>query len=464
MPAEPRRARAAVVTLGCKVNRADSEAIEAALHTAGLAVVGRVADADVVIVNTCTVTGEADAKARKAVRRAAARSGAVVIATGCLAAVDAASLEGLGDAVVVEAVKERVAALAARVTRAEPDGVEPAPPDVLRRAGHPRSRTRVAVKVQDGCDHRCAYCIVPDARGPARSEPLEEVVACVSRLVSEGTREVVLTGVDIGRWRGPDGDGLAGLVRAVASTGVERIRISSIEPLDLTDRLLRALASVPAVMPHLHVPLQSGSDRTLEAMGRGYRASEYADVLARARAAMPGLAVTTDVIAGFPGETDDDAAASLDFVERCGFARLHVFRYSRRAGTPAAAMSQVDARVVAARAAALRSLGDRMAAAYRASRIGGAADVLVESVSGGIAVGTSEDHLRVAVAGGGGARPGEVVRVVLGRAEGAVLDGVPVATAEPPAVAAGSGSIVVTLGEVATETMTDEESDPVGAG
>jgi threonylcarbamoyladenosine tRNA methylthiotransferase MtaB len=276
------------------------------------------------------------------------------------------------------------------------------------------------VKVQDGCDNRCAYCIVPDARGVPRSVPAEYVVARVAGLHASGTAEVVLTGVNIGTYGAEGAPDLAALVKLVAATGVRRIRISSIEPPDLSERLLEVLAALPAVAPHLHVPLQSGCDRTLAAMGRRYDTASYACRLSLARDALPGLAVTSDVIAGFPGETDEDFAASAGFIEACGFAKLHVFRYSRRSGTPAAtAPDQVTPAVKAVRARTLREMSGRFERAHANARAGQPAMLLVEAVRDGCARGTTEDYLRVS-AESPGARAGDLVRVVLGQtADGA---------------------------------------------
>jgi threonylcarbamoyladenosine tRNA methylthiotransferase MtaB len=425
-------ARVAIRTLGCKVNRSESDQLAEQLLASGIAVIDDEAASDVIVINSCTVTGEADAKTRKAVRRALAAQGApTVIVTGCLAALDPSGVEALGRRVVVVSDKSTVAAQVLRVLKSECLGdaggtlrsgkASAGDPSPLRgspglqnlAAGAPGtpgsptsapSRTRATVKVQDGCDHRCAYCIVPDARGSARSVPADVVVAHVAELAAGGTAEVVLTGVNIGRYAdtgdhaaaaAPD---LAALITQVAATGIRRIRISSIEPLDLTPRLLDTLAGTPAVMPHLHVPLQSGCDETLRAMLRGYDRAAYAGALARARAALPGLAVTADVIAGFPGESDAHFEQTLAFVEECAFTRLHVFRYSRRAGTPAATMTgQVPPRTIAARATALRVLGERLADAHAARRVGGEAEVLVEKVDGRTAEGTSEDYLRTHV-------------------------------------------------------------------
>jgi threonylcarbamoyladenosine tRNA methylthiotransferase MtaB len=402
-----------VRTLGCKVNRSESEALAEALGTLGVTVSPDGNAVGCVVVNTCTVTAEADAKARKEVRRALEATCGPVVATGCLAAVDSASLRAIDPRVVVEPDRSRLArTVAALLLQVAPDRARRSTGPPARAAA---GRTRALVKVQDGCDNRCAYCIVPDARGLPRSVPADAIVCRTRALVTAGTAEVVLTGVNIGRYRdGAGGLDLAALVSRVAATGIARIRLSSIEPPDVSARLLEVLAATPAVVPHLHVPLQSGSDRVLAAMGRRYDTAGYAAVLGAARGALPGLAVTTDVIAGFPGETGDDFAGTLESVERCGFAGLHVFRYSARAGTPAAdAPDQVPAGVRSERARLLRDLGERLRARYARSRDGGSATLLVEALAGdGVARGTTEDHLRVSAALRG-ARVGELVPVRL---------------------------------------------------
>lgn len=413
---EPRTLAVAFKTFGCKVNRVESEQAAADLLGWGVRIVAE-EEAAVVVINTCTVTGEADRKARKAVRHALGLPQApLVVATGCLAALGAEELSALGERVVVEAdherVAERVAALLDPNGRT-PDARTPATASAPPRAGE-GFRTRAAVKVADGCDAFCAYCIVPYARGGPRSVPLAEVTAEVERLASAGIAEVVLTGINIGRYADGAHD-LASLVRQVAATGVPRIRISSIEPLDLTPALLDTLSATPALCPHLHVPLQSGSNAVLRSMGRSYTAEEFSERIAAARAAIPGLAVTTDVMAGFPGETAEDAAAALEACERIGFSRLHVFRYSKREGTRAAAMKdQVPAEESASRAAALRALDARLRERYAQARVGGLADVLVEEVdpATGTLTGTTGDYLTVRIEGGGH-QAGEIVQVRL---------------------------------------------------
>jgi threonylcarbamoyladenosine tRNA methylthiotransferase MtaB len=417
------RAGVAVKTLGCKVNQAESDAIAAALVASGTAPVAE-RDASVVVINTCTVTGEADRKARKAIRHALALPGApTVVVTGCLAAVDPVGVAALGERVVVEPDKDRVSGRVASLTGTAAGPSDPA--GMLART----SRSRVQVKVQDGCDTYCAYCIVPYARGVPRSVRAQAVVADVSRLVTEGVSEVVLTGINIGSY-GADGVGLPALLEAVAATGVPRLRLSSIEPGDVTADLLAVAAATPAFCRHLHIPLQSGADRTLAAMGRPYDTRAYADAVARAREALPGLALSTDIIVGFPGETDADDETSRAFVEAVGFSRLHVFRYSLRAGTPAAERGdQVPAPDKAARGAAMRAIGDAGARRYAAAAVGSRVELLVERVlpvPGGSSVraeGTTREYLRMSVPVAS-ARPGDLLAAVVdGPGTGGLVEG-----------------------------------------
>ncbi len=385
--------RVAFVTLGCKVNQTESEAIAEGLQTSCSADPGA---ADVVVVNTCTVTGEADHKARKAVRHALGLPRSpVVIVTGCLAVLDADGLRALGERVVVEPDKELVAARVTEVLGA------PSSPAASETSRHP-GRTRAQLKVEDGCDAFCAYCIVPYARGLPRPVPVARVVAEAERLVVGGASEIVLTGINIGRYD-DDGVRLPELLARVAAAGVPRIRLSSIEPRDVDERLLEAAASTPAFCAHLHIPLQSGSDSVLRRMGRPYDAATFGAVVARARTAFPGIAVTTDVIVGFPGETDAEFAETMVFAEEMGFSRLHVFRYSARSGTPAAAMpGQVAPAIKAERSAALRALGGQLAATYASSRVGTPAELLVERTAAGpggvtIVEGLTREYVRARV-------------------------------------------------------------------
>ncbi|MBN2848323.1 MAG: MiaB/RimO family radical SAM methylthiotransferase [Coriobacteriia bacterium] len=364
--------RVAFVTLGCKVNQAETDTIASVLP--GTQVVRQQADADIIVINTCTVTGEADHKARKAVRHALGQPGnPTVIVTGCLAAIDPAGVAALGERVIAEPDKERV-----RACLAELAGATGTPT-----TGRATSRARVQLKVEDGCDAFCSYCIIPYARGVPRAVPLTEIVTAAAALAAEGVAEVVLAGINIGRYE-DRGATLADVLEAVAATGVPRVRISSIEPGDIDDRLLEAAARTPAFCRHLHVPLQSGSDAVLVRMGRPYTTAGFADRVAAAREALPGVAISTDVIAGFPGETDAEHAQTLESITASGFSRLHVFRYSARAGTPAAAMAgQVPPPVRAARAAELRAAGERLAGRAASAASGHLAELLVERVRPG---------------------------------------------------------------------------------
>ena len=417
--------RVAFVTLGCKVNQAESDTIASVLP--GAQVVREQVDADIIVVNTCTVTGEADHKARKAVRHALGQPRRpIVIVTGCLAALDAAGIAALGDRVIAEPDKERVRERVRELAHVRASDNAAGPDGALRATG----RARVQLKVEDGCDAFCSYCIIPYARGVPRAVPLAEVVASAQALAAAGVAEVVLAGINIGRYD-DRGATLADVIEAVAATGIPRIRISSIEPGDLDARLLESAARTRAFCRHLHVPLQSGSDGVLARMGRPYTTAVFAQRLQAAREALPGVAISTDVIAGFPGETDAEHAETLAFVEGEGFSRLHVFRYSARTGTPAAAMTvQTPPPVRAARASELRDLGQRLADQAVRSAEDTLAEVLVERVRAGgydglrRVEGTTREYLRVEVAHED-AVTGELLRVRLGRpGPTGVLEGV----------------------------------------
>lgn len=383
----------ALVNLGCRVNRVELDAIASELEALGCAVVAEEA-ADLVVVNTCAVTGEAEAKARKAVRHAAALpQSPLVLATGCVASLFAPELDALGPSVHVEPTKARVASRALELLGIG-DGsacaAACARPDAPGHAVTPTGRMRPGLKIQDGCDHRCTYCIVWKARGPATSTPAGDVVERVRSLADEGAREVVLTGIDLGRYE-DGGLDLAGLLRRVLDeTPIGRVRLSSVEPAGVTPGLLDVMArSGGRVAPFLHIPLQSGCDETLARMGRPYAVEEYRRVVDAARSAVPGLAIACDLIVGFPGETDGEFGRSLASCREIGFAKMHVFRYSRRPGTPAATMpGQVAPETSAERSRLMREMAAESRRAYVGSLVGTEQLVLVErrdrGVSGGL--------------------------------------------------------------------------------
>lgn len=350
-------------------------------------------EASAVVVNTCAVTGEAQTKARKAVRHAAFLPQLpLVVATGCVASLFSDDLSGIAPNVVVESDKGRVAHVVAEGLRRGGDGATGARPALVTPT--PTGRTRPGVKIQDGCDNRCTYCIVWKARGPSRSVDPGVVVEEVRAAVAHGAHEVVLTGINLGGYcaragmrelRLPDL-----LDHVLDATDVERLRLSSLEPPDVTADLLRVMvASDGRIAPFLHVCLQSGCDETLHRMGRVYRSDLYRRATDAAREALPEVALGTDLIVGFPGETDDEFARSYAFCEETGFARMHVFRYSRRPGTVAAtAAGQVDPRVMATRSRELRELARRMRHAEAARLVGTEQLVVVQypgrGVSGGL--------------------------------------------------------------------------------
>jgi len=402
LPSDVPQSSFEIVTLGCKVNQVESEEIAATLMGCGMP---RDREApSLVVVNTCCVTADAEKKSRKAVRRAV-RAGSDVVITGCLAVIDPEGVRGLAPDVRTVCEKAKVVDV---VLETLGRSIEDCCP--VDRTG-PGFHTRVMVKVQSGCDARCAYCIVPDARGKPVSMDVASVVDEVRRLVETGVREVVLTGTNIGRHR----SGVATLVKEVAGTGIERLRLSSIEPMDLTDEVLDVLTSVGCIAPHLHVPLQSGSAAVLGNMGRGYGPDDFAERVSAAQAAIPGLAVATDILVGFPGETERDVDDTEHLVRALGLTRLHVFRYSPRVGTPAADMPlQVDESTKRLRAKRLRDVDAELRAAHMVSMVGSKVVVLVERViHPGVGRGTSGEYLQVEVERPGIA-VGDLVDVVLG--------------------------------------------------
>ena len=374
-----------VQNLGCRVNRVESDAIVSALVAEGFCV-GEAAEADLVVVNTCAVTGEAEAKTRKAVRRALALPRAPhVVVTGCAVNLHPGELAALSERVVEEPAKAAVARRA-RELLAPAGGLEPAPsPAPAAPPTEFLGRSRLGVKIQDGCNNRCSYCIVWKARGRERSEPAEAVLEQVRRAAAGGVPEVVLTGVNLAAYRAADGGGagtgLEGLLaRILAETDIRQVRLSSLEPMDLRPALLELMAASDGrIAPYLHLPLQAGSTATLRRMRRPYTAEEYERLAARCRELVPGVAISCDVIVGFPGETEDEFAETRALCERVGFSKMHVFRYSARPGTPAAtAPDQVPPPVMAARSAELRALAAEMTRSDAARRVGTVERAVIE--------------------------------------------------------------------------------------
>ena len=404
--------RVAFATLGCRLNQVDSQQLQSALEARGFATVPFGAPADVVVVNTCTVTARAEVSDRQAIRRARrANPDARVVVTGCWAQTSAAEVarEAGVDLIVGNADKERLPALleevlsgpraTARVEVGDLRGARIGAVDARPRA---LGRSRAFVKIQDGCQHRCAFCIVPRARGASRSLDPRIVTDQVRLLVEAGRPEVTLTGIDLGHY-GADlvpRTSLAALLRGLVEIeGLRWLRLSSMLPAYFTEDVLDVLTGAPAIAPHFHVPLQSGSDGVLRAMRRPYNVAMYRALVDRLARAIPMLGLGADVIAGFPGESEQDAAATEALIDALPFTYLHVFPYSERAGTEAAGRpGRVDRTTIARRAARLRVLGAAKSAAFRRSLVGQTDDVLVletrDRATGGL-VGLTGNYVEV---------------------------------------------------------------------
>jgi threonylcarbamoyladenosine tRNA methylthiotransferase MtaB len=368
-----------IVTFGCRLNTYESEVMR------GLARTAPDAEADTVIVNTCAVTLEAERQARQAIRRLAReRPAARIVVTGCAAQIDPAAWAALPNVHRVLGNTEKLQ------PESWTDGAGSRVGDIMaarETAAHLvtefSGRARAFVQVQQGCDHRCTFCIIPFGRGPNRSVPIGAVVAQVRALVEAGFREVVLTGVDIASY-GPDlpgRPGLGQLVRRLLAQVPElgRLRLSSLDPAAIDADLWRLIEAEPRLMPHLHLSLQAGSGLILKRMKRRHSPADAARVIGRARALRPGIAIGADLIAGFPTETDALFRETLEFVETNALPFLHVFPYSERPGTPAARMPSVPKPVRKERAARLREAGQASARAFFATQHGRVVSILAET-------------------------------------------------------------------------------------
>ena len=421
MPAELNAARTvSFATLGCRLNQVDTQQIQTLLEARGFRTVSIDEPADVVVVNTCTVTARAELSDRQAIRRAARVSPrAKLVVTGCWAQTSPGEVAGLADVdlVVGNADKHRLPELIDRVgaERVQVSDIGEVRALEVTPAARLGGRSRAFLKVQDGCQHRCAFCVVPLARGASRSLEPAVVLDQARQLVGEGHPEIVLTGVDLGHY-GADlmpRTSLAALVQALADiSGLRWVRLSSLLPAYFTPELLEVLTASPAVAPHFHIPLQSGSDRVLKAMRRPYNTRMYRALVDRLAAARPRLGLGADVIAGFPGETEEDFAETATLVRDLPFSYLHVFPYSARAGTEAAGLGgRVDAHVATRRSALLRDIGRAKSDAFRRGLIGHVEDVLVletaDRVTGGL-VGLTGNFVEAVFAG-----PAELMRTLV---------------------------------------------------
>lgn len=398
--------KVAFKTLGCRLNQAETDQMAEDLMAIGFEVVDESGCPDVVVVNTCTVTSEATRGSRRSsVKAAGSNPGALVVVAGCYSAAEpqeAAEIPGVG-LVIDNDGKDSIARLVATRLGIDRTPKKPSPLGIPKKLSV-TGRTRINLKVQTGCDEWCTFCIIPRTRGPLRSLPLDDVLAQARQKADEGARELVLTGVHLGKYGWdegrPDDDLLALLEGLLAIEGLNRIRLSSILSRHLTPRVLALIAQEHKICRFLHVPLQAGSDDVLERMNRPYRIDDYLDAIGRAKDQIEGLSLSTDVIVGFPGETNDQFARTMHICEQIGFMKLHVFRYSPRPGTPSASWpDQIPESDKKARSKELIALGRSMRQDFAESHVGSRREVLIEGqVNSGDLVGHTDDFLRITFA------------------------------------------------------------------
>jgi threonylcarbamoyladenosine tRNA methylthiotransferase MtaB len=400
----------AFYTLGCKVNQSDSASMENLFAKAGYTVVPFEEGADVIVINTCVVTNTGQRKSRQMINRAIRHNPeALVVVAGCYpqtAPEEVAAITGVDLLIgnqdrphIVELVEE---ALHKSVvdTKMHVHKLESNTRFEELEGGNEEHKTRAYLKIQEGCNQFCTYCIIPYARGPLRSRSLSNITSEVEKLVQNGYKEVVLIGIHLGCYGHDFADGTT-LYDAVAAAlkvqGLQRLRLGSLESVEVEDRLLKLMVTDKRFCMHLHLPLQTGCDKILKAMHRPYDTKKFAALLAHIRVLAPEIALTTDVIVGFPGETDEDFKTTCAFAESCGFAKMHIFPYSERKGTPAAQMpAKVPENIKAARAKELAAIDERLHKKYREEFIGKTVRVLWEQpTKDGLIEGLSDNYLRI---------------------------------------------------------------------
>ena len=401
---------AAFHTLGCKVNQYDTQAMLEKFRAAGYEIVPFDADADVYVINTCTVTGTGDKKSLQLARRLRREHpDSALILAGCLAQRKPEDLLETGARLVIgtqhrgEVVELLEKALRENTSINAVNELNATTPFEPLTITSQEEHTRATLKIQEGCNNHCTYCIIPYARGPVRSLPKTAAVAQTAQLRQEGYRELVLTGIEISGW-GHDlktGETLIDLLEAVsAAAGDMRLRLGSLEPRTVTEDFCRRAAATGQVCRHFHLSLQSGCDRTLARMNRKYNTAEFLACVERLRRYFPGCALTADMITGFPGETEADQAAAVAFLEQVGFAAVHVFPYSRRPGTKADAMpEQLSHAVKSARAHEAQRVADACKQRYLVQQVGQTLPVLFETEHDGSWVGHSDNYCLVRAAG-----------------------------------------------------------------
>lgn len=431
-------AKIAFYTLGCKVNQADTASMENLFLRSGHQLVSFDGEADVYIINTCVVTNTGQRKSRQTIHRAIRKNpNALIVVTGCYpqtAAEEVKAIAGvdmiIGNqdrAQIVQLVEER---LAHRQTDTL-DAVHKLTASTAfeeMAAGDITDKTRAFLKIQEGCNQFCTYCIIPYARGPLRSRSLESIRTETQRLISAGFKEIVLIGIHLGCYgkENPDGPTLYDAVKTVLDVpGVQRLRLGSLESVEVEPRLLTLMQEDARFCRHLHLPLQSGCDKTLQAMHRPYTTAKFKTLLADIKTKVPDIAITTDVIAGFPGETEADFETTCKFAESCGFSKMHIFPFSARKGTPAEKFAgAVTEAVKKERADILGKIDETMHKAFLQAMVGQTAEVLFEQPAGeDYFEGLTGNYQRVFVKSGGRNLGGEILPVKITAFDGEKLLG-----------------------------------------
>ena len=407
----------AFYTLGCKVNQSDTASMEGIFRRAGYEVVDFGSPADVYLINTCVVTNTGQRKSRQIINRAVRHNPlSLIVVTGCYPQTAPEEVRAIAGVDVIIGNQER-----ARIVELVEQALENKQTEILDNVqkmtvdtkfeelgvGTETDKTRAFLKIQEGCNQYCTYCIIPYARGPLRSRSLESIRSEVAKLVEAGYKEVVLIGIHLGCYGkelAKEGKHITlyDAVQAVLSVeGMCRVRLGSLESVEVEPRLLELMANEPRLCKHLHLPLQSGCDKILQAMHRPYDTARFTQLLQQIRAQVPDVAITTDIIVGFPGETEEDFATTLAFAEKCGFAKMHIFPYSKRKGTPAEKMpNQVDEAVKSERAARLAVVDEKLHQAMLQQMVGKTEEVLFEQPVDAVHMeGLCGPYLRVVVPG-----------------------------------------------------------------
>ncbi len=392
----------AVHTLGCKVNTYESNLISALFEKEGLFKVDFCDKADIYVINTCSVTNTGDKKSRQAIHRARRQNPEAFIAVlGCFAQVNPEAVKKSGaDLILGTDQREKLVSLALSGTS------ETLVRDISRvsefeylPATDTSERTRAYIKIQDGCNNFCSYCIIPYTRGRVRSKDADTIIYEAKKLKEAHYREIVLTGIEVASYGKDKGDiGLIDLLERLSSeVSFERIRLSSIDPRAFSDDFIKRLSKIRGLCHHFHISAQSGSDETLKRMNRHYTGEEFLKILEKIRKFMPDAAITTDIITGFPGETEEEFSATRSFIEKAAFSRLHVFPYSERQGTKAADMEQIPVNIRSERAKILINDGKKLAQSFSENHMGKICNVLFEEGTDGVYEGYTENYLKVAV-------------------------------------------------------------------